>query len=150
VFAYVGFFQNLKEPKVICPISRSHTLSLSRARTHEHTRTDKHTHTHNHTQSHTQTHTHTHAHTHTNYRSICQSHTHAISHFHTHKYALTRTRWSPGQRARLTVSRRCGQPPPIPETLQGYLAHKKQLPPWDPTIALCLGPCGGSGGWAAS
>ena len=27
--------------------------------------------------------------------------------------------------------------------IQGYLAHKKQRPPWDPTVGLCLGPYGG-------
>ena len=30
-----------------------------------------------------------------------------------------------------------------PEKLQGYLAHKKQPPPEDPTAGLCLGPYGG-------
>ena len=29
------------------------------------------------------------------------------------------------------------------ERIQGYLAHKKQPPPQDPTVGLCLGPYGG-------
>ena len=30
--------------------------------------------------------------------------------------------------------------------VQGYLAHKKQRFPWDPTVGLCLGPDGDPGG----
>ena len=30
--------------------------------------------------------------------------------------------------------------------VQGYLAHKKQHPPQDPTVGLCLGPYGGPRG----
>ena len=29
--------------------------------------------------------------------------------------------------------------------MQGYPAHKKQPPPHDPTVGLCLGPYGGPG-----
>ena len=33
--------------------------------------------------------------------------------------------------------------------VQGYLAHKKLPPPYDPTVGLYLGPCGGPGGGGA-
>ena len=26
--------------------------------------------------------------------------------------------------------------------IQGYLAHKKKPPPQEPTVGLCVGPCG--------
>ena len=38
----------------------------------------------------------------------------------------------------LQCGARRGSPP-----VQGYLTHKKTPPPWDPTVALCLGTCGG-------
>ena len=37
-----------------------------------------------------------------------------------------------------------------PEGLQGYLAHKKQAPPQDPTVGLCLGPFDGPRGVGVS
>ena len=34
--------------------------------------------------------------------------------------------------------------------LHRCLAHKKSLPPWDPTVGLCPGPFGGRRGWVFS
>ena len=40
--------------------------------------------------------------------------------------------------------------PPSHGNMQGYLAHKKQRPPKDPTVDLCLGPYQSPGGGAVS
>ena len=40
--------------------------------------------------------------------------------------------------------------PAVGNPVQGYLAHEKTPPPQDPTVGVCLGPCGGPRGWMFS